>query len=57
MNERVYRAGRGPRHRKGVGFGVSQAARLLKIYLNDGALWLKMRWQTLEPRLFCCLWV
>ena len=40
MRERVYRPGRG----NSVGFGVSQAARLLlKIYLKDGSLWLKMR--------------
>jgi len=30
---------------------------LLKIYLNDYVLWLKMRCQTFEPRLFYCLWV
>ena len=57
MSERVYIPGRGPRWHKGVEFGVSQAARFLKIYLNDGALWLKTRWQTLEPRLFYCQWV
>ena len=58
MSEQVYRPGRGPRHHNSVGFGVGQAAsRLLKIYLNDYVLWLKIRCQTFEPRRFFCLWV
>ncbi|EJK67261.1 hypothetical protein THAOC_11733, partial [Thalassiosira oceanica] len=36
MRERVYRPGRGPRQRKGVGFWVSQAARTAKSQVNTG---------------------
>ena len=38
MSERVYRLGRGPRQHKGVGFGVSQAARTAKSQVNIGVL-------------------
>ena len=34
MSEQVYRPGRGPRHHKGVGFGVSQAARMAKAQVS-----------------------
>ncbi|EJK64486.1 hypothetical protein THAOC_14773 [Thalassiosira oceanica] len=47
MRERVYRPGRGPRQHKGVGFGVSQAARTRTAKSQEG--WTDMRERVYRP--------
>ena len=52
VSEQDYRLRRGPRQHKRIGFGVDQAARLLRFQPNNGVLRRKMRW----PPVFmsCC---
>ena len=57
MRERVYRSGRGPRQHKGVGFGVSQAARTAKSQVNIGVLRKKSRWPLVFMVFLHCIWV
>ena len=38
VSEQVYRLGRGPRHHKPFGFGVSQAARTARFQTDIGVL-------------------
>ena len=57
VSEQVYRLGRGPRHHKPVGFGVSQAGRSARFQTDIGKLQWKLRWRLVFMVFFHCLWV
>ena len=57
MSERVCRPGRGPRKHKGVGFGVSQAARTAKSQVNIEVVRWKLGWRLVLMVFPHCLWV